>query len=193
MRRRISPAVLLRRKARPGRDTFTGADATNITAHTPDAGPAWQVLAGTWALLANQLRKSATDATHEAIVQDLGSPDVTVKIDLTIPVGKFGIVGTRIQDMNNAWIAQVDQAGANLKIFERAAGVFTQRASGAAAVPAATQKTLTMDARGSSVTATWGTDPSINYASAATGLGINQHGPWAYNTTVDNDNWEATP
>lgn len=65
-------------------DTFTGA-AGNITGHTPDAGPTWTVVTGTWALDGSG-KVGLTAATGlDLIYQELNTSSVECSVDVTFP------------------------------------------------------------------------------------------------------------
>src|SRR6185503_7068298 len=117
--------VLLRRRDRTIRDTFTDPDATPLGSHAMDSGPGWSIGAGTWFIQSNKLRKTATDATHEVASVDAGKADVTVSADLTLPANSHAGVVVRHTDASNFWLAQLDEAADQHTLFERNAGVFT--------------------------------------------------------------------
>lgn len=61
-------------------DTFTGADGTNLTAHTMNVGPGWTAAAGSATIQSNQAKMGASSSIY---VSDAGQADFTLTLDFT--------------------------------------------------------------------------------------------------------------
>jgi lysophospholipase L1-like esterase len=67
-------------------DTFTGTDGTNITAHTPDRGGAWQNLSGAgWVISGNALiPNTGADELFAEVATNMSSRNMDVKADISV-------------------------------------------------------------------------------------------------------------
>lgn len=79
-------------------DTFTDADGTALTAHTPTSGPAWTAPFGTWAIQSNALAGTGTGAPATKAryaLQTLNVADVECSISITQPnpLGSYVFAG----------------------------------------------------------------------------------------------------
>lgn len=184
-------ATVLRRPKLLALDTFTDANGTGAAAHAPDLGPAWVVLAGTWEIQGDRLRKTLDNGVHQALVQDLGRTDLRLAVEITVPAGGYASVGVRVQDQDNGWMVQLDDTGApdNMKIFERSAGVFYQRA--VLNSPLGGTHRVEVDCRGSEIAARLDGGNEIRYEGATAFAGATQFGPWGYTANAEWDNWEV--
>jgi large repetitive protein len=94
-------------------DTFTDADNTNLTAHTPDTdlpGSAWTVPNGAWQILTNQASINAVSGGDQfGIIDATGTPS-NLQLDVIIPAAFGGTnyayaagIVFRYSDVNNWW------------------------------------------------------------------------------------------
>lgn len=85
-------------------DSFTGINGTLLTAHTPDAGPAWQLPFTNWAIQGNRADPVLDLALATFAVQDLGVTDAECSVTCYVVAGATqcfpGIVG-RFVDVNH--------------------------------------------------------------------------------------------
>lgn len=88
-------------------DTFTGANGTNLTAHTPNVGSAWSYNAGPFTIQSN---KASCTADSLASV-DMGHADGTITVDLNSPSLNNDAVVFRKVDTSNYWRFQVNAIG----------------------------------------------------------------------------------
>ena len=106
-------------------DTFTGTDATAITAHTPDfGGLSW---VGNGELLSNRLR--LVSYTHECRV-DVTKSDGAWEFIWTLSGGETSHFGTLVRyvDSNNYVMIDINETGKSIEITEVTAGTSTLRA-----------------------------------------------------------------
>jgi hypothetical protein len=96
-------------------DTFTDADATDITAHTPDSGGMWSEPVGHQEISGNQL--TSTYIAQGFCLIDVGVSDCTVSAEFwAYPGGYPGIV-FRAADWWHCWILRVT-GSSSLEIVE---------------------------------------------------------------------------
>ena len=114
------------------RHSFSQANGTNLNAAAFDVGPtAWTIGAGTWEVNAGAGRKTATDATLQAISAEAGRSDVVVEVDVVPATSSYGGIVGRLVDASNYWLVQFDEAlavGNSLTIHDVVAGAATSRA-----------------------------------------------------------------
>lgn len=173
-------------------DGFDGADGTLIGAHPPDFGPPWQVQGGTWSLLGNRVRKTATAGTHEVIFADLGRSEVTLAVDVTAVAGAAVGFAVRYTDINNFWLVQLFPGGApSWAIFERNAGLFTTRASGAPVITPGQVYRLEVQASGTLIRCSIDGANAISYATATLNQTATRHGLDSHGVNTDFNNYLA--
>ena len=180
------------------RDLFTGADGTNLTAHTMDVGPGWTQLNGAWTIQGNRARPPAATA-NSFDTSDSGKANVTATLDVVIaaspPILYSGIV-LRSTDASNGWfglIACDDNVNYRLDLDDFIAGVITTRATVPfVSSPSGLTIGLTMVSSGNTITLTASTGETCQYTSASFNATATKHGVYGYTaasyiaTDVDN-------
>jgi hypothetical protein len=113
-------------------DTFTDANGTALTAHTPDKRPgsnAWTALRGTWQVQSNRgkLTTSGGDGQNVCAI-DAGDADVTVDVQLVTNVAGDADSGliVNVVDTNNYWLFTL-LAGGTCVLYEHVGGGFVAR------------------------------------------------------------------
>jgi hypothetical protein len=111
-------------------DTFTDANGTALTAHTPDKRPglnAWQSLQGTWEIQSNRAKLTATAGDQQNVaVIDAGDADATVEADLITGAGTNAGLIANCVDNDNYWVYIVASDGSCF-LYERTGGGFNLR------------------------------------------------------------------
>lgn len=111
------PAVLFE-------DTFTGPDQL-ITLHVPSPGPG---AAGTWSdtgiseVASNQLSLITQEFGEKYTTMDAGASDCVVRADIEITSGVAVALAFRYLDVNNHWIAYLNESANQLVLYEKTAG-----------------------------------------------------------------------
>ena len=184
-----------------GRDTFTDAGGTSLDAHTPDVDPGggWTESYGDWEIYENQARNVGSnpgDAGWLATLES-GAADVLVESDITInhtgSANGAGIV-LRYTDVDNLWLVQLNWTTSELRIYERNAGAWTQRASAAVTISAGTPYRVTAAAHGSTITAWLEGAHKISYSAATLNQSATRHGIRCAGAANNrHDNWTCYP
>jgi hypothetical protein len=148
-------------------DTFTDANGTLLQNHTMDLGSGWTRI-GTQdvSITSNQISYTVNSPANYQCQGDLVY--VSVQLDWLTPAS-FGAVAmnvglnTRYTDSNNFYEVVLDAVGAQFRIDELNAGVFTTRAS--ASFTASTNTTYTIKGvwTGETLTGTVNGGTSISY------------------------------
>ena len=192
-------SLLLLRGVRSGtrllNDTYTDPDATLITAHTMDLGPGY-TCAGAPTIVSNKATFTAATGVYQPAVAQANQANIDLSMDVT---GSFdsGLVYSlpaavvRYLDDNNFWMIQLYAGG--IYLYEKAAGVLTQRATAAQTTTSGTVYALRVVALGTTITAYVDGVLKITYASAASSQTETKHG-WvivrdgasAAHATIDN-------
>lgn len=144
-------------------DTFTGADGTLLTAHTPDV----DVVGGGWG---NYVYSAPLSDTHRIVsgksvasnivklplsAADVGTANVTIIADInTGYAASESIVVGRLTDGSNQWLFDLDNNGNKLVIYERTAGTAVQRASSSVTVADSEDWTMTVTMNGTALSVT---------------------------------------
>lgn len=110
----VPPAVI-------AKDTFTGADATNLNGRALTVGGVWTVSSGTWTIQGNKGVCSVSTGDNW-ITTELGVPSYTMTVDITLNLE--GVFVFRFVDDNNYLL--VVYVPNFLRLYERVAGAFTQ-------------------------------------------------------------------
>jgi hypothetical protein len=163
-------------------DTFTDANGTLLTAHTPDVdvvGGGWVLDAGTITIQSN--RAQATAALARYFV-NAGHADTTVSMDIISDAGGAGGFIVRWQNSLNHWICRLLASTGRIQIFDVNAGTLTLRAE--TAVVVAYPATLTVVMSGTTITLTYNS-LSASYSSSFLQTQT-RHGLRLNNTIVDN-------
>jgi hypothetical protein len=122
------------------KDTFTGANGTAITAHTPDvkpAGASWAQDIGSHTLQGNQMQPAVVNNQDNGAHINGGAANLSLSVRLTISSSQAGAstgythnVWFRFQDINNRWqVSIVPTTSQVIQLFECSGGTFIQRAS----------------------------------------------------------------
>lgn len=108
-------------------DSFTDADDTLLTDHTPDLGPGWTVSGdGEWTIQGNRL---TADNDNSNAIMDLGVTDTNVQItEGTAPGNSYGLI-LRYVDQDNNWQLQHRPRQPDIVIVEVTGGTATVRAT----------------------------------------------------------------
>lgn len=145
-----APPILLR-------DTFTGANGTQLNAHAPDVGGPWIVAANNLTIQNNQCVTPTATAEYFDVA-DSGQSNVTVKADVTFTTGAalnvdhVGLV-IRYQDYSNFWMLQAFAgSGGIFRLIEKKAGSFVVLAAGSWSPVIGTTYTLSVTASGTTLT-----------------------------------------
>jgi len=119
-------------------DTFTGANGTAITAHTPDIntpGNSWanmKIATTDVGVAANtiQTNKAKLGPDNHGVVIDCGQTDVTVTVDWTpaASVANRNSVVVRYSSNGNEWIFNVREENGDMQLTEVNANVSSVRA-----------------------------------------------------------------
>jgi len=182
-------------------DSFTGANGTDLTAHTMNVGPGWTNLNTPVKIQGNRARPDAASG-NGPYSSDAGNADVTVTLDVVVPASGNMVSGAllRASASTDFWAGYIQSddngATARLVISDNQSGVFTPRASQAfAAPPAGTTVTLTVVASGNSITLSANTGESCNFTSSFNNS-VTKHGLFSYTdgsyVQVDVDNFLTT-
>lgn len=163
-------------------DTFTDANGTLLTAHTPDidvVGGGWAKNGGAIQIFGNQADPSGDGVAWAWVLSsaDCGVSDCTLRCDI---YGGYAISaeveGLRARYTNNSnfWAIGLDRSGSLFKIAEINAGVSTVRASAAfvPGYPHALEAILS----GTTITAHMDGGNEISYAAAVLNSGATRHG-----------------
>lgn len=113
-------------------DTFTDANSTALSSHTPDIAPvgaSWALDAAGLAINTNRV-VNTIDAFRYGVI-DSGASDATITAKLTLGTiaGRYAGFIFRYIDANNYWQAQIDAFGDTILIAELTAGSGTIRAT----------------------------------------------------------------
>lgn len=169
-------------------DTFTGADGTALSAHTPDidvVGGGW-LAATAWTIQSNQANSAGAGAANYARA-NVGLADVTVSAQaVTASGGRFGLV-VRFVDTSNHWIIYSSATGQFLQIREITAATETQRAV-ITGVAQTVPFLMTVTLAGNVITATFGTN-TVTYTSASHNTAT-RHGLYTNGANGRYDNFE---
>lgn len=178
-------------------DAFTGANATNLTAHTiePTNVPlaSW-VKVGLFNITIQSNKASTTangltnyyvdsgvsDCTIEAVIQKSASCDIGIMF--------------RFVDDGNYWFVSLSSATQTFKIFEKTANSYIERASTSKANSTGVDYAFKVVLSGNSITATIDDGSSINFSSGVR-ASETKHGLWessAGATTITWDNFIIT-
>lgn len=164
------------------RATFTAANGTSLDAYTPERGGTATEHGGDWSIDTNTAMDT-TGVGQDLVSWDAGKANVTLEVDLITPAaGAFDAgVCMRVTDGDNNWIVACTQ-GSNLRIFQEAATVFTERANGAFTWNNATTYRLKVVCQGTTISAYVDGVLIASYASAtfnqsATRFGLRENTP----------------
>ena len=171
-------------------DSFTDADGTLLTNHTPDVdtvGGGWVDIGGPWDINGNRARSTA-GSTWKASVIDTGRSDVLVTADLTVNSFNVGIVLNAV-DASNYWTAQAMRNLAELRLQEQTGGTSTVRASTSRSYSGGETFTLTAKREGAQMTVTEGAN-ELSYSSSLHAAST-RHGIRAYAENSYADSFEV--
>ncbi len=174
------------------KDNFAGAAGASIDSRPMDVGPGWVLqtvgVHGGFDLDGSgRAVETGVAGTSANACADAGASDVVVSATLRVPSGlPSGAIGLLARmsalaggQFADGWRARLDVAGQLLSISERVAGVFTTRASVAAALAFDTDYAVSFRCSGTTLTMTVAGVGSVSYTSAANltntycGLGAN--------------------
>lgn len=134
-------------------DNFSVTPANLVTGASTGGQP-WTVLSGTWKVANGAVVQTSSTAETKAVI-DGGSPDVSVSLTTTGPVGgtRQSWVVLRAVDDNNCLIAGFFNNGADtvVVVYKDVAGVYTQIGSNFLITGQVATRTLRVDAIGSSI------------------------------------------
>jgi hypothetical protein len=112
-------------------DNFTGADGTNLTAHTPDIAPVgatWAKIGGSDVVISGNKAASITGSGFVyAIESGVSNFTLTVTVNATSS-GYFGVV-VRYSDTSNYWYLLWRKSDNTLQIYKREGGAGALMAS----------------------------------------------------------------
>lgn len=185
---RVLPAVVATYLS----DHFTGADGTNINAHTPDVG------SGSWVNLTSnftiQTNRAAPNAAASLSYFDIGVSDFTASVIINRGSLAAQRLVIRLTDASNYWCVTFAGNSTTYSITERVAGTDTVRATDAT-ISAATggDHTLTITCSGAAISATFDGGHGISYGSAATNVTATKVGIKSVNTSDRFDDLLVVP
>jgi hypothetical protein len=161
-------------------DQFTDADSTAITAHQPTfSNPVsvWEVGNGTWTITSGNLQQSVNTNTQYMIAAETGQSDVDCHLIYTPNAsGEHAArIILRYLDSNNFWAIELSSNDNTLKIRERNAGSWNERASVAVTTSAGEMLSIRATASGNTITA-YCLGVTTNYASATFNNTETKHG-----------------
>lgn len=150
------------------KDLFTGANGTNLTAHTMDVGPGWT--AGEGALTINGNRATAVSLASY-YYSDCGQAAYTLTVDLTTQTAGTSSLGAcvRVTDANNLWVVDIDTFTGEFAIRQRTGGTLTRRAFITVPLANGTTYPLTVVTSGDTITGILGAAGQVSYNSASQG------------------------
>jgi len=157
-------------------DTFTDADGTALTAHTPDI----DTVGGGWVAGVSGLQIASNRCVPPTTGEHLnyfntGVSNVRVGVDGGRATGNSIIaVIVRYIDNNNYWILRHNSTTRKLEVFEKTGGAFTLRAEAAQDFDTNTTYALTIEASTSAVSVAVQDGASAAYASTTHNAGTRQ-------------------
>jgi hypothetical protein len=115
-------------------DTFTGADATDLAAHTPELGGSWtELYAGQLTLLSNQLDGPTAGDAYAVINATPPSADYAVEADVVVLIAGYpnlaGVLGRYTFTGPNGYLGYFDVGATTWKLAKYVAGAYTLLAS----------------------------------------------------------------
>lgn len=125
-------------------DTFTAADATNISGRTPDTGTAW-TLSGGWTVQGN---RAEPGATNNQLYRDVADADVHVRAIVNLgneAVQRAADIMFRRADASNYWYWKLQREAngtGSVQLYRVSGGTFTQLKVTTVTVAASTDYTL---------------------------------------------------
>jgi fibronectin type 3 domain-containing protein len=172
------------------KDTFTDSNGTALASHTMDVGSGWTIGSGAVAVQSN---KAVFSATGQAVA-DAGRADCTLSVKFRCTdTNQYGVIPFRYVDESNFWFLYID-AGNRIRIFEKASGSNTTRATTTISYTANNDYTVTVTLLGASIVATFDGGNGGSYGSAATGLSATKHGIGSdFNAGATFDDFQVTP
>lgn len=140
------PTVLLR-------DNFTGADGTELAAHTMDVGPGWTQISADIQLSGNAA--VPTTITSPMYTSDSGKSDITASCTV-VPVSAAGLVMApalvfRFSDANNNWRVDLIVGSNQCRLIKIVAGALTVVATATVTVTSGVAHALKIACSGSSI------------------------------------------
>jgi len=186
------------------RDTFTGADGTNLTAHTMEKGAGWTVTCP-FRIQSSRCQKNATTNTSAAfgdiIHADAGASNGTVQGDIILAGSGSWTLGLalRVTDINNCWLLAAGLSALDkFEISEVSAGTSVIRASATFAFVAGQSYTFKAVLSGQTITGYINGVQQLQYASAASNQSATRMGLVCYYDGAtwlsrDFDNFLVTP
>lgn len=178
-------------------DSFTDANGVALTAHTPNVGPMWSAVHGTFDIQGGQANTTAINGTSGVAnaTVNVGRADVLIQALARFPSGGSAGLTARLTDGTNYWTVRFN-AG-SFALFEIVAGTPTSRASAVISASINTLYEITMRCTGTAITATWrlpgGSLTTIQYASATFNQAATQHGLRAGAVGVRYDDFSVVP
>lgn len=136
-------------------DTFTDANGTLLTAHTPDKGGPWVKL-GSYDIDIQTNRASGAGAAHgqNALAGvDAAARDVVLSAPLSVATGGFASVAGRVADATNWMVAHIADATNNIVMYESIANTVTSRATASVAIEPLTDYDVRLILQGAIATA----------------------------------------
>jgi hypothetical protein len=153
--------------------SFTAADATALTAYTPEVGSAGTHNQGTWQISGNKaIPGSAADG--DIVTWDATSADIDLTVDVA-HLNQYPGVVFRFTDLDNYWFVNIE-TGTVARLIERSGGSNTDRGSGAISMTDSVEYPIRVVAAGASITVYVDGVEEVTYGSAATGLAATRVG-----------------
>lgn len=158
-------------------DTFTGADTTLITAHTPDYDAVgggwvgWPDTGGTsddYTIVSNRAKRSVVTAAVGDVFIAANVNDADVLVSGVVQINNINNatsgMALRLTNADNYWLMGI--ARTNLfRLLEKQTGSYTVRASAAVTINAATDYTIVGTTSGNSISGTLNGANNISYSS----------------------------
>jgi hypothetical protein len=159
-------------------DTFTDADGTALSAHTPDSGPGYSLVIFNDPIIVGNKVRAGSGFNFNAVA-DVGVADVD--ITATIHSGTWepnSYIGFTIRatSTNDLWWVFWEANSANISLYEGNGGVYTLRASSALATTNDESHTVRVVASGATITVFLDGSQIISYGSATHNQTATKHG-----------------
>lgn len=180
-------------------DHFTGADDTNLTAHTMNVGIGWTAGEGVFEIQSNKAALITLGGDSFSVyVTEVSIKDVTITCVVNLGASGAGGVAFRYTDTSHFWsVILVEGIAKGLTIYENAGG-FTKKADVVCAVSFSTAYNLSIVISGATVAATLsggdlGAPVTVSYNTMASNLTATKVGLFAeLDVTVVFDDFVVT-
>lgn len=174
-------------------DSFTDANGTAITAHTPNISPAaWGNTAGAFNIQSNQANVASLAGGLALASIDTGVADCTIEAACVIKSGGQSSIAFRVQDSTNFWSANLkDDATTGLRLLLFTGGAPVLNESVNMTITAGQTYALKVVLLGSQIDI-YVDGALVKQKTNATGATRTKHGIYAQATATRFDNFQIT-